>query len=131
MLEHWTTGWGSGGEARRTGSGGYTPENTKDDPAKVRSTEQSRPEFVEVLRAYSNRSELLEQLHETVSIMIEGQHTAREVKPSVSRRLRDRLTPEDVETIINLRSSGTPINEVAERFGITTRSVTRLITKHR
>jgi DNA invertase Pin-like site-specific DNA recombinase len=43
-----------------------------------------------------------------------------------SRRLRDR-SPEDLQTMIDLYKSGTTAKHVAERFGVSLRSIKRLL----
>lgn len=47
-----------------------------------------------------------------------------------SRRLRDRFPPENLQTMIDLYKSGTTAKEVAEKFGVSLRSVKRLLHKH-
>jgi DNA invertase Pin-like site-specific DNA recombinase len=46
------------------------------------------------------------------------------------RALADRLSPEDVKTIIDLRQGGTPTKDLAAKFEISARSVRRLLRKH-
>jgi len=50
--------------------------------------------------------------------------------PVPSRRLRDRFSAEDLQVMINLYRSGTTARQVAEMFGVSVRSVTRLLHKH-
>ncbi|MGH3807522.1 MAG: helix-turn-helix domain-containing protein [Pseudonocardiaceae bacterium] len=47
-----------------------------------------------------------------------------------SRRLRDRLSPGDVKTLIDLYRSGATAKQVAEKFGVSLRSVKRLLHQH-
>jgi transposase-like protein len=48
-----------------------------------------------------------------------------------SRRLRGRFSPEDLQTMIDLYRSGiTAAKQVAERFGVSLRSVKRLLHQH-
>jgi len=47
-----------------------------------------------------------------------------------SRRLRDRLSPEDLRNVIDLYSSGTTAKQVAEKFSVSLRSVKRLLHQH-
>lgn len=44
-----------------------------------------------------------------------------------SRRLRDRFSSEDLQTMIDLYRPGTTARQVAERFGVSLRSVKRLL----
>jgi DNA-directed RNA polymerase specialized sigma24 family protein len=48
-----------------------------------------------------------------------------------SRRLRDWLSPDDVEVLIDLYRSGTTARQVAEKFSVSLRSVKRLLHQHR
>ena len=69
-------------------------------------------------RRYSNRPDLLQQLRKVVAIVSDGgQHggTGAEVGPEsviLSRRLRDRFSPEDLQTMIDLYTSGTTAKQV-------------------
>ena len=47
-----------------------------------------------------------------------------------SRRLRDRFSPEDLQTMIELYRSGATARQVAEKFGVSLRSVKRLLHQH-
>ena len=47
-----------------------------------------------------------------------------------SRRLRDRFSPEDLQTMIDLYRSGSTVKQVAEKFGVSVRSVKRLLHQH-
>lgn len=91
---------------------------------------------VGILRCYSNRSDLLEQLRKVAVILSRGGHegnTGTEVaRESVvrSRRLRDRFSSEDLHSMIDLYQSGTTARQVAERFGVSLRSVKRLLHQH-
>jgi FixJ family two-component response regulator len=44
--------------------------------------------------------------------------------------LRDRFSPEDLQIMIDLYKAGTPAKQVAEKFGLSVRSVTRLRHGH-
>jgi transposase-like protein len=44
--------------------------------------------------------------------------------------LRDRLSAEELHTMIDLYRSGATARQVAEKFGVSVRSVTRLLHKH-
>jgi helix-turn-helix resolvase-like protein len=92
--------------------------------------------IVGVMRRYSNRSDLLEQLRNVVVILSDGGQDedagARVTIECVirSRRLCDRFSPEDLQTMIDLYRSGTTARQVAEKFGVSLRSVKRLLYKH-
>jgi transposase len=47
-----------------------------------------------------------------------------------SRRLRDRFSSEDLQAMIDLYRSGTTAGQVAEKFGVSLRSVKRLLREH-
>jgi helix-turn-helix resolvase-like protein len=91
---------------------------------------------VGVAGRYSNRSDLLEQLRKVVVILSrggpEGDMGAEVAGESVvrSRRLRDRFSSEDLQSMIDLYQSGTTARQVAERFGVSLRSVKRLLYQH-
>jgi len=44
--------------------------------------------------------------------------------------LRDRFSSEDLQTMIDLYRSGATAKQVAEKFGVSVRSVTRLLRQH-
>jgi len=91
---------------------------------------------VGVLRRYSNRPDLLEHLRKVAVILADvGQGDgvgAVVTTESVarSRHLGDRFSREDLEAMINLYRSGTTARRVAEEFGVSPRSVKRLLHKH-
>jgi hypothetical protein len=94
---------------------------------------------VDLLVAYSNRSDLQEQLQQVAAILPEDgsqddgsdSRVDGEVR-SATRwwNLRDRLPPEDLPTMIDLYKSGAITKQVAKKFGISVRSVTRLLQQH-
>ena len=47
-----------------------------------------------------------------------------------SRRLRDRFSSEDLQAMMNLYRADTTAREVAEKFGVSLRSVKRLLYQH-
>lgn len=47
-----------------------------------------------------------------------------------SRRLCDRFSPEDLQAMIDLYRSGTTARQVAAMFGVSLRSVKRLLREH-
>ena len=91
---------------------------------------------VDLLRRYSNRPDLLEQLR-TAGVILSGDghggNTGAEVATEGvvrSRRLRDRFSPQDLQAMIDLYRSGTTAKQVAEKFGVSLRSVKRLLHQH-
>jgi len=87
-----------------------------------------------MLGAYSNRSELLEQLREAVSIMSEVRHNGRmrtrarsQPSTSRSRRLRDRFTTDERQRMIELFELGATRHAIAAEYGISVRSLARLL----
>jgi hypothetical protein len=85
---------------------------------------------------YSNRPDLLEQLRKVAEILLnhaQNDDAGTEVTTACvvrSRRLCDRFFPEDLQTMIDLYRSGTTAKQVAEKFGISLRSVKRLLHQH-
>ncbi len=85
---------------------------------------------------YSNRPDLLEQLREVAAILSnDGQDdgTGAEVASERlvrSRRLRDRFSLDNLQAMIDLYRSGTTARQVAEKFGVSLRSVKRLLRQH-
>jgi DNA invertase Pin-like site-specific DNA recombinase len=47
-----------------------------------------------------------------------------------SRRLRDRFSSDDLQGVIDLYRSGATARQVAEKFGVSLRSVKRLLRQH-
>jgi DNA invertase Pin-like site-specific DNA recombinase len=92
--------------------------------------------MVEVVRRYSNRPDLLEQLRKVAAILLDvSQDDWAGVKVTTecvirSRRLRDRFSPEELQTMIDLYRSGVTARQVAEKFGVSLRSVKRLLHQH-
>jgi hypothetical protein len=88
------------------------------------------------MRRYSNRSDLLEQLRRVAVILSDGgqddgaggEVTA--VCVTRSRWLRDRFSSDDLQAMIDLYRSGTTAKQVAEKFGVSLRSVKRLLHRH-
>jgi hypothetical protein len=95
---------------------------------------------VDLLRRYSNRSDLLEQLHKVSVILSQASVTApagtsetdrtEEATQARSRWLRHRFTAEDQQAMIDLYRSGAPARVVAEHYGIGVRAIKRLLQKH-
>jgi len=92
--------------------------------------------LVGVIRHYSNRPDLLEQLRNVAVILSDvSQDDGASAKVTIeyvirSRRLRDRFSPEDLQTMIDLYRSGVTAKQVAEKFSASLRSVKRLFHKH-
>jgi DNA-directed RNA polymerase specialized sigma24 family protein len=90
---------------------------------------------VDLLRRYSNRSDLLEQLHKVAAILADdsqddGVGAVITESAARSRRLRDRFSPDELRSMIDLYWSRTTAREVATRFGVSLRSVKRLSQAH-
>ena len=92
--------------------------------------------LVGVAGHYSNHPDLLEQLRKVAAILSDDGHGvgtgAKVTVGSVvcSRRLRDRFFPEDLQAMIDLYRSGVTAREVAEKFGVSLRSIKRLLHQH-
>jgi hypothetical protein len=95
---------------------------------------------VDLLVAYSNRSDLREQLLRAAAILSEEARQDDEPESngdSVGVRsaarwwsLRDRFSPEDLQTMIDLYKAGTTAKRVADKFDVSMRSMTRLLHQH-
>lgn len=94
---------------------------------------------MDLLVAYSNRSELREQLQQAAVILFEEAGQGEKPGSSPDRQvcsatrwwnLRDRFSPEELQTMIDLYRSGTTAKQVAEKFGVSVRSVTRLLHRY-
>jgi hypothetical protein len=89
-----------------------------------------------VIRRYSNRPDLLEQLRKVASILLDSrQDDDTGVKVAAecvvrSRRLRDRFSSDDLQMMIDLYRLGATAKQVAEKFGVNLRSVKRLLHQH-
>jgi DNA-binding NtrC family response regulator len=96
----------------------------------------SKQLLVGVAGHYSNHPDLLEQLRKVAAIVSDGGQDdgagAEVTTESVlrSRRLRDRLSSDELQAMIDLYRSGTTAKQVAEKFGVSLRSVKRLLRKH-
>jgi hypothetical protein len=89
-----------------------------------------------VAGGYSNRPELLEQLRKVAVILSgdghDGNTGAGVVKEGMgrSRRLCDRFSSEDLQSMIDLYRSGATARQVAGNYGVSLRSVKRLLHQH-
>ncbi len=94
--------------------------------------------MVDLLRRYSNRADLLEQLGKVSEIVSNGSLQAakatseadRSEEAPRSRWLRHRFTAEEQQAMLDLYRSGAPARVVAERYGIGVRAVKRLLQTH-
>jgi Trp operon repressor len=94
---------------------------------------------VDLLVTYSNRSDLQERLQRAAMILSEeasqdeGPDSSADGEVRSTTRwwsLRDRFSPEDLHTMIELYKSGATAKQVAEKFSVSVRSVTRLLHQH-
>ena len=109
------------------------PSTTPDAGTGHRHSTYQRPGWQDV---YSNRPELLEQLCKVTVVLLDASQDddarSKVTTESVvrSRRLRDRFSSEDLQSMIDLYGSGTTAWGVAEKFGVSLRSVNRLLHCH-
>jgi hypothetical protein len=105
----------------------------------VVTTSRRSQAVVDLLVAYSNRSDLREQLQRATVILSEKARQDDGTNPSPEGEvrsatrwwsLRDRFSAEDLQTIIDLYKSGATAKQVAEKFGVSVRSVTRLLHQY-
>jgi hypothetical protein len=95
---------------------------------------------VDLLVAYSNRCDLREQLQQVVVILSEAagrrddesDSSADGEVRSATRwwSLRDRFFPEDLQVMIDLYKTDTTAKQVAQKYSVSERSVTRLLHQH-
>lgn len=97
---------------------------------------------MDLLVAYSNRADLREQLRQvTVTLSEEASRDDRtdssaegaegEVRSATHWwSLRDRLSAEGLHAMIDFYGSGATAKQVAEKFGVSLRSMTRLLHQH-
>src|SRR4051812_18141548 len=94
---------------------------------------------VDLVGAYSNRQDLLNDLVTASRVIKEASGGAPEREsvqtppssPNVRPRLSERLTPEDIQTLVALFATGTTKAQLEERFGISRSSVKRILRQHR
>ena len=89
---------------------------------------------MELVTYYSNRPDLHSDLRRTCSAVFEPDNYLTAPDPPASPggtdwRLSDRLSSEDVETIIKEFLSGTPKHVLAARYGISLGSVKNLLRR--
>jgi DNA-directed RNA polymerase specialized sigma24 family protein len=94
---------------------------------------------VDLLVTYSNRFDLREQLQRAALIL--SKEARQDDEPDSSEgggvrsatrwwSLRNRFSPEDLQVMIDLYTSGNTAKEVAEKFGVSLSSVKRLLHEH-
>ena len=90
---------------------------------------------MELVTYYSNRPDLHSDLRRTCLLVFDPKEKLVDPDPPASPggtdwRLSDRLSSEDVETIIKEFLSGTPKHVLATRYGISLGSVKNLLRRH-
>lgn len=97
---------------------------------------RSRNSFVDLLRAYLNRGDLLHDLRETARQLAEAvgseETPGRSVKTITregggKRKLSNRLTDDQVRELVAAFEAGTTRMELAKRYGIGRTSVAKLL----
>ncbi len=95
--------------------------------------------MVDLVGSYSNRFDLRERLQRAIMILLEKASQGDEHGSSgdggvrsTTRwwSLRDRFSPEDLQIMIDLYKAGTTAKQVAEKFSVSVRSVTRLLRQY-
>jgi hypothetical protein len=108
-------------------------------PARTSRVKINHRARVDLVGAYSNRSDLRERLRRAMMILLDEASQGNEPDSSgdggvrsTTRwwNLRDRFSPEDLQIMIDLYKTGTPAKQVAEKFSVSVRSVTRLLRQH-
>jgi hypothetical protein len=101
--------------------------------------EPASPERVDLVTAYSKRSDLAESLVRAVQQIERAQERGTDQRTSVRSehrsdrqwRVADRLNDADVRSLVTAFEHGTPKWKLAEQYGISESSVKRLIRSHR
>ena len=97
--------------------------------------------LVELLRRYSNRGDLLDDLNRALAKLNGGAVAAADDEPlddlvsacegnPHERLLSERLTPDDVATMLERYRSGEPAHELAVAYKIGETSLKRLVKRH-
>lgn len=95
----------------------------------------ARKEMVDLLSAYSNRHDQIEGMEDVLCRIAANDQSGLPGQvppgpPSRSRSLVDRLSPADIESLVTRYRSGVMLKRLADDYGISIRSVTRLIRSH-
>ena len=92
--------------------------------------------LVELCRRYSNRQDLVNPLVNVLEKIKNGAPDPRDdlvpvngTQPGVWR-ITDRLSPSDIESLVESYRSGSTMNAVAERYGVSVATVKRLAREH-
>jgi hypothetical protein len=119
--------------------GGSAPQHYDGRPGEAApAAEQGQPEVVELLSRYSNREDLLKPLVNVLE-RINSEPEPDEPQdqlPSADGpdprpwQVTDRLSPADIKTLVKSFLAGDTIRVLAERYGISTTSVKRLLREH-
>jgi DNA-binding MarR family transcriptional regulator len=91
--------------------------------------------LVDLLRRYSKRADLLEDLERTLRRLTQAVNADPSPRVSawsrgrVARPLRDRLSEADIRCLVESFRAGTIKSELAKQYGISPKSVQRLLRK--
>jgi DNA-directed RNA polymerase specialized sigma24 family protein len=92
---------------------------------------------VELCRRYSNRPDLLNPLVRTWQKISNPQDHYNETTTTLQGRaakgawrVRDRLSPADIQALLNAYRDGTTSQTLAERYGFSTNTIKRLLREH-
>jgi hypothetical protein len=133
-------GGGAGGEAPATR--GEAEQKGKSETGPRFSRTSPAPSLVDLVRAYSNRLDLLDELVTALQQLqravqaeqqappqrISVQSTASDSQP---RRVGDRLGTAAVSQLVTDFAGGMPKRVLAERYGVSESSIKRLLRQHR
>jgi hypothetical protein len=96
---------------------------------------------VGLIRQYSNRVELLNEITRTLQRVRDERRTdsseqdaeglLRAVRPPRVWRVRDRLSPEDIAQLVKDYRAGASLRQVANQYGISRPSVVNLLRQHK
>lgn len=90
--------------------------------------------MVDLIRAYSNRPDLCEELDQAVSQLgtarsesCAKRESVQSIQPPRIRLLSDRLTDDEVAKLLDYYQYGVTFTELAEQFAISTTSVKKIL----
>lgn len=110
---------------------------SRENPEPMRGSRVELDRFVELTRRYSNHPDLLNPL---VRVLAKIRSDAEDGgQPDLGAvhgkqpdiwRIADRLTDQDVATLLDAYRAGTPTRVLAARYGISPTSIKRLLREH-
>ncbi|WP_425546583.1 helix-turn-helix domain-containing protein [Amycolatopsis minnesotensis] len=121
---------GGPGAAPRRGVGAAPPQKMPTQERGRALSASTRPHLVDLRGSYLNHQPgLLEQLKHVANVTSQSvlsQPSIRQSSTTRSQRLRDRFTREELDHMVTLYQHGATASQIADQFGLSTKSVKRL-----